>query len=201
MALNRPIEPQTTADDTFLSLAQAADYLGLSQAALEAALGRGELRAAGNRGHAQFDTHELDSFLDNQRARAVITGKLTMSLPMQIDVPRLLRAMVTLPDEQHAAEALANEITALAGTCCKVTAVLRLDEATESVRLLALSDFPGRQRMMASAATSGERSEADLLDLPEGLRQAVVEHGGHHETLDIQPLLRPLMRAQARELI
>ncbi len=195
MALQRPPEA-ISADDSLLTLAEAADYIGLSQAALEGALHRGELQSVPDAGKMLFPVHDLDAFLDNQRARAVITGKLTMSLPMQIDVPKLLRAMVTLPDERQAAEALANEVTALAGACCKATAVLRLDDATACVRLLALSDFPGRQRITAATSSHGNGIEADLLSLPETLQQALGDLGGQYETTDIQTLLEPVMGAE-----
>ena len=109
-----------------LTARQAAEYLGLSQSALERALERRELQTATGSGPALFAVHELEAFLDNQSARAVITGKLTMSLPMQVDIPRLLRTMVTMPDERQAALALANEVTTLAGSRCKATGVLRL---------------------------------------------------------------------------
>ena len=201
MALHRPLEAIITSDDALLTLAQAAEYLGLSQAALEGALERGDLRVSAGPGQMLFATHALDTFLDNQRARAVITGKLTMSLPMQVDVPKLLRTMVTLPDERQAAEALANEVTSLAGSRCKATAVLRLDEATESVRLLALSDFPGRGRIASADSSDGQAIEADLLELPEALRQSVVDLGGQYETMDVQSLLAPVMGDEWRELV
>ena len=81
------------------------------------------------------------------------------------------------------------EVTTLAGTCCKATAVLRLDDATASVRLLALSDFPGRQHLKAATASPGSEIEADLFELPQSLQQVLNSPAGRHETTDIQALV------------
>ncbi len=201
LALHRSPEAVTIPDDAMLTLAQAAEYLGLSQSAVEHALERGELSASAGLGQKLFDVHALDAYRDNQRARAVITGKLTMPLPMQIDVPRLLRSMVTMPDERQAAETLANEVTILAGTCCKATAILRIDDATERVRLLALSNFPGRQRIRAAAPAHDPGIDADLLALPEALQQILLDMRGQHEINDVRPLLEPIMGDEWHEIV
>jgi hypothetical protein len=184
-----------------LTPAQAAEYLGLSQSALDAAVLRGEIEPAPVTGPVRFALDDLDGFLDNQQAKAVITGKLTMSLPMQVDVPRLLRTMVTLPDERQAAEALANEVTALAGSCCKATAIFRLDDATQAVRLLALSEFPGRQRFTAGMPARGKPIETDLLSLPDSFRQAIEAFGGQYDASDPLALVAPVMGAEADGLV
>jgi len=200
MALYRSDEDGPS-DETLLTPAQAAEYLGLSQSALDAAVLRGELTPAPVTGPVRFALEDLDSFLDNQRARAVITGKLTMSLPMQVDVPRLLRTMVTLPDERQAAEVLTNEVTALAGSCCKTTAIYRLDETTQVVRLLALSDFPGRQHLKSAMSSGGSSIEADLLDMPPAFRQAVEMPGVEYECSDPLALIAPVLGANAATLV
>jgi hypothetical protein len=192
MARYQPDEGKPS-DEALLTPAQAAEFLGLSQSALDAAVLRGEIEPAAVAGPIHFSLDELDGFLDNQQARAVITGKLTMSLPMQVDVPQLLRTMVTLPDERQAAEALANEVTTLAGSCCKATAILRYDAATQAVRLLALSEFPGRQQFTAGTPAQAKPIEADLLSLPETFGQAIEASGGQYEANDPLALISPVM--------
>jgi diguanylate cyclase (GGDEF)-like protein len=193
-----------------LTFAEAADYLGLSQAALLRAVERGDLpRAPGPVADRRFATDDLERFLDEQRDRAALTGKLTMPLQISIDVPALLSAMVRMRDEREAAESLATSLSAFAGARCPAVAILRIDEVLQTMRLLGLSDFPGRERLPYEACgaygapgTSAARDdplEVDTTTLQGPLRAAVVD-ARPVDTREVEPLLAPVLGTGAREL-
>lgn len=179
-----------------LSLVEAADYLGLSPSALERAVERGELgRTPVVADAPTFTVDELEDFLGDQRTRAVITGKLTMPLQMSVDVPTLLSTMVAMRDERQAAEALANEIAILAGARCPAVAILRVDDVIQTVRLLALSQFAGRESVAlpdTAPNSSHPPIEADIHELPGALRSAI--NGSQRaDARDATELLRPIL--------
>jgi diguanylate cyclase (GGDEF)-like protein len=187
-----------------LTFAEAADYLGLSQAALVRALERGDLpRATGSTGDARFAIDDLERFLEEQRDRAALTGKLTMPLQIAIDVPALLSAMVRMRDEREAAESLATDLRAFAGARCPAVAILRVDEVLQTVRLLGLSDFPGREGLALGTqrahAASDSPIEIDIATLQGPLRAAVVD-ARPVDAREVEPLLAPVIGAGAREL-
>lgn len=198
MAVQRAPEilfvPATT--QPALSLAEAADYLGLSSSALERAIERGELgRSSASSAEPSFTVDELEDFLDDQRNRAVITGKLTMPLQMSIDVPSLLSTMVAMRDERQAAETLANEIAILAGARCPAVAILRVDDVIQTVRLLALSQFPGRESLVLPSLSADNQHasiEADFQEL-HGTLRAAISGSLRADARDVAELVRPIL--------
>jgi putative nucleotidyltransferase with HDIG domain len=187
-------------DNRLLSLPNAADYLGLSRAALAHAVETGELRLARETGDdvLLFDVADLDALVDSRQARAIVTGKLTMSLQLRIDIPALLRTMVAMPDVRQAATALADAVATLAGARCRAVAVLRVAESGP-VRMLALSHFPGRETF--AEALDGPAGDVALSDLPADLQAVAIGGERPFATHDIAALLEPLMPGSARRLV
>jgi diguanylate cyclase (GGDEF)-like protein len=171
---------------------EAADYLGLSVSAVERAVERGELPNA-----ESFSVDTLEDFLEDQRMRAVMTGKLTMPLQASVDVPSLLSAMVSTPSEREAAEALANEAALLAGARCPAVIVLRIDDVLQTVGLLACSAFDGREALMSGAGVA--EYEADLQELHPVLR-GTIGGGSRGLVREAAEMLRPILRERTEIL-